>query len=86
MPKPTQGTYPIYFDNYIGLVKEAELKEAFLNQQEVVDSFFQKISEEKSSFAYAPGKWTLKELLQNLIVTERILNYHSLAFARKETT
>lgn len=85
MPKPTQGTYPIFFDNYIGHVKEEDLKEAFLNQQEVVDNFFHRISEEKSGYAYAPGKWTLKELLQHLIDTERIFNYRSLAFARKET-
>lgn len=85
MPKPTQGTYPVFFDTYIGQVKENELKAAFLKQQEVVDNFFQQISEEKSGYAYAPGKWTLKELLQHIIDTERIFNYRSLAFARKET-
>ncbi len=85
MAKPTPGTYPVFFDNYISLVKEDELKNAFASQQEAVDNFFEKISEERSGFAYAPGKWTLKELLQHIIDTERIFNYRSLAFARKET-
>lgn len=40
----------------------------------------------KSCYAYAPGKWTLKELLQHVIDAERIFNYRALAIARKETT
>ncbi|MDB5200720.1 MAG: hypothetical protein JWQ27_129 [Ferruginibacter sp.] len=84
MPKPAAGTYPVYFDNYISKVEETDVITAIENQQPVVDSFFNSISEEKSMFAYAPGKWTLKELLQHIIDAERIFCFRALCFARAE--
>ena len=85
MPKPAHGTYPSYFENYISQVKETDLKAAFKNQQDIVNHFFDSIPDEKAGLAYAPGKWTLKELLQHLTDAERIFTYRALAFARKDT-
>ena len=74
-----------YYETYISLVKEPDLSDAFANQQEIVNYFFDAIDEEKAGYTYAPGKWTLKELLQHIIDAERIFSYRALAFARKET-
>ncbi|MCS6795975.1 MAG: DinB family protein, partial [Raineya sp.] len=40
--------------------------------------------EEKANFAYAPGKWTIKEILLHLTDSERVLSYRAMAFARGE--
>lgn len=85
MPKPTQGTFPAPFENYVNQVKEDNLQEAFKKQQDIIDNFFYSIPEEKTNSGYAEGKWTLKELLQHMIDTERIFNYRALSFARKES-
>lgn len=84
MPKPVEGTYPTYFQNYINQVNEDNVFSALKNQEETITTFFDTISEEKSTYAYAEGKWTLKELLLHIIDAERIFNYRALAFARKE--
>jgi len=84
MPKPSPASHSVYFQRYIDQVPENDLREAFRNQLPVISSFFEGISEEKSLYAYAPGKWTLRELLQHMIDTERIFNYRALCFARKE--
>jgi dihydroorotate dehydrogenase len=84
MPKPGKETYPSYYENYISLVAEEDVLTALENQQPMIDQFFSAISEEKSTYAYAPGKWTLKEMLQHIIDTERIFAFRALAFARGE--
>ncbi len=83
MSQPT--TNNSYFEKYTSLVKEENINDAFKNQEVTFQSFYDKISEEKSMYAYAEGKWTLKEMLQHMIDTERIFSYRALAIARKET-
>ncbi len=85
MPKPSPSSYPAYFKNYVDQVPDDELTSGFTNQLPVIESVLASISEEKSMYAYAPGKWTLKELLQHMIDTERIFNYRALCIARKES-
>lgn len=84
MPKPIEGTFPPFFATYINKVNEDNLTDAFKNQRVLVNDFFDSISEEKSNDAYAPGKWTLKEMLQHIIDAERIFAYRALCIARKE--
>lgn len=79
------SVYKNYFENYTSLVNEKDVMTALANQQKIVDDFLNAVSEEKSTYAYAAGKWTLKEMLQHLIDTERIFGYRALAIARKET-
>ncbi len=77
--------YKNYFENYTSLVSEKETLDAFANQAKTLPDFFASISEEKATYAYADGKWTLKEMLQHMIDTERIFGFRALAIARKET-
>ena len=85
MPKPIEGTFPEYFATYIKKVAEDDVLEALHNQQHLMDTFFNSIPKDKWDFAYAPGKWTLKQMLQHIIDTERIFAYRSLCISRKET-
>ena len=84
MPKPSPSLYPPYFQRYIDMVPEEDLAAAFKKQLPVIINFLNSIPEEKAGYAYAEGKWTLKELLQHIIDTERVFNYRSLCFARGE--
>lgn len=44
------------------------------------------ITPEKLSISYAPGKWTLAEVLQHMIDVERIFQYRALCIARGDQT
>jgi hypothetical protein len=81
-PKPTD--YPGFFNNYIAQVPEENLLEAFHHQTPVIQEFLSSVSEDRSLFSYADGKWTIREILQHLIDAERIFTYRALCFSRKE--
>lgn len=84
MAKPNVADYPVYFQRYINLVEEEDLYKGFESQLPAIKQFLSGITEEQSLFAYEAGKWTLKEVLQHIIDTERIFNFRALCFARKE--
>ena len=85
MPRPNINDYAIPFDRYISKVPEDDLEMAIKNQSLIIPGFLNSISEEKSLYAYAQGKWSIREVLQHLIDAERIFNYRALCIARKET-
>lgn len=84
MPKPIEGTFPVYFSRYIELVKENDVIAALDAQEDMIQHYFEGLKD-KADYAYAPGKWTLKEMLQHIIDTERIFSFRALCFARQET-
>lgn len=86
MAKPLLTSYPPYFQKYVDQVAEEDLTTAFKNQSQELKPFLSTIDEAKSNYAYAEGKWTLKEVLQHIIDAERIFNYRALCIARKEKT
>ncbi len=86
MATPDLGNYPKYVERYLKLVKEDDLIAAYTNQLPIVKNLLEGISEEKANYAYAPGKWTLKDLLQHCLDAERIYCYRALCFARLDRT
>ncbi len=85
MSKPSPATYPAYFKRYVDQVPEDDLSTAFQNQLPEIKQLLTSITEDRSMHRYDTGKWTLKEVLQHIIDTERIFNYRALCFARQET-
>ncbi len=85
MPRPVPGTYPSYFENYIKLVNASSAAEAIATYGKTVVEAFRNLPQVKADYSYAAGKWTLKEMLQHIIDTERIFAYRALCLARKET-
>jgi hypothetical protein len=86
MPKPDLATVPSFYHKYICQVQEDDVRPAISHNSETATSFFKTLPDEKWSYRYAEGKWSVKEMLQHIIDTERIFSYRSLCIARKETT
>jgi hypothetical protein len=78
---------PEYFHGYIKKLDEGELLEtAFRDHPSVFVSFLQQVPEEKWGYRYAPGKWSIREVVQHVIDAERVFCYRALSFARKDKT
>lgn len=84
MPRPDLSRVAPYFERYISQVEEDDLLPAMRKQAEDFISFLKKIPENKIDYRYDEGKWTVKEVLQHIIDTERVFAYRSLCFSRKE--
>jgi hypothetical protein len=84
MARPVPSDYPVFYESYIKLVSEEDLSETMrLSLAEMLD-FLDSISPDKADYQYAEGKWSVKELLQHMIDTERIFSYRALCIARGE--
>ncbi len=86
MARPLAADFPPYFEKYISQVKAESLAEAVKTYSETLVSFYSSLPEEKADHRYAPGKWTVKEVLQHIIDAERIFSYRILRIARKDAT
>jgi len=71
-----------YIQRYLDLIPSEKWLEELKKTGEETIELYAQLSEEQSSFAYAEGKWTLKELLLHLSDTERVFQYRILAFLR----
>jgi len=78
------GIYARHFYPYIKLVENEDLKTVLQNQMQETEDFFNSIPEEKYLYKYAEGKWSIKEVIQHIIDTERVFVYRALAFSRKD--
>ena len=77
---------PAHYENYVKANKEKELILALESSARRFRKLTRKISKKKADYAYAEGKWTIKELVQHVIDTERVFCYRALSFARMDST
>ncbi|MFA4867484.1 MAG: DinB family protein [Pedobacter sp.] len=82
MNRPQTHEYPVWAEQYISLV-EGDVMELLKRQATEFSDFINSLIE-KADYAYAPGKWTIKQLIGHIIDTERILVYRLTCFARGE--
>lgn len=82
--RPNKEDYLSYYDYYINLIPENDVISALQNNHQFILNFIHSIPKEKAEFAYASGKWTVKQVLNHMIDTERIFIYRALRFARHD--
>ncbi len=83
-----ENEYGHYYKPYIDVVvgNEKGIIENLKNTLTEVLNTLSKIPENKQEYRYTEGKWTIKELIQHLIDSERVFAYRALRFARNDTT
>ena len=84
MARPVPSDYPVFYESYIKLVSEEDLSETMRSSLEEMVDFLDSITPDKADYRYAEDKWSVKELLQHMIDTERIFSYRALCIARGE--
>ena len=80
--RPDASEFAASSANDVALVPEEEILEVLTDQLRDAVAFFQDIPEDRAPFRYAPGKWSVADLVGHVIDSERVYGYRALAFAR----
>jgi uncharacterized damage-inducible protein DinB len=82
--RPVKGDYNEYYEPYINLLKGNDIFKILTQQNLKTQKFLNSFSEAKGKYAYAEGKWTIKEVVGHLVDVERIFAYRALCISRGE--
>jgi len=84
MRKNQINPMPKYFDRYIALADDTTLFQVLsISLDELKNLPIEKLHA-LGNQVYAPNKWTIKDIFQHILDTERIFAYRALAFSRGE--
>ena len=73
-----------YFKKYLDLVQGKSIQVALIDSQQALLATLVGLSEEQWATRYEAQKWSIKEVLQHIIDTERIFAYRALRIARAD--
>mgnify|MGYP001819614147 CR=1 FL=1 len=84
--RPHKDEYSTVYEGSIGKVPDGNvLLMLERNITQTVD-LLNSIGEDKGAYRYAPGKWSIKQVVGHMSDSERVFSYRALRFARGDTT
>lgn len=86
MKKSSIMVLPEYYINYINEIDDIELNDALSKYSVNFLYQYKDKLNELGNKVYADGKWTVRDILQHLIDSERIFQYRALRIARNDDT
>jgi hypothetical protein len=84
MNRPAETEYAPDFQNYVGQVNETDVMAVLRSEMDDLDVLLNHVPAEKETYAYAEGKWTIRQVVGHLIDSERVFGYRALCIARGE--
>lgn len=83
---PDSTEFAPYYGKYTSLVNSDNIIATLETQAQRSRAAYQTLTEEQSSFRYAPDKWNIRQTLGHVVDTERIFSYRALRIARGDKT
>ncbi|MEP5613994.1 MAG: DinB family protein, partial [Cyclobacteriaceae bacterium] len=77
---------PEYYRTYVRFIKDESVTDALQYSAKDFNYLLNTFSNEKAEHRYAEGKWSVKDLVQHVIDSERVFAYRALRFARNDAT
>jgi hypothetical protein len=86
IPKPGPDEYPPFYAGYVTKADQPDILQLLQDQITLVQETLRPLSESEARYRYAPGKWSIKELVGHITDAERIFGYRTLRIARGDQT
>ena len=86
IPRPGPGEYAPFHATYVSAVPDGDVLATLKKQHGETLRLLSRIGEKRSRHRYAPGKWSIREVIGHLIDAERVFTYRALTFARADHT
>jgi uncharacterized damage-inducible protein DinB len=86
MARPDPSEHAPYYGKYIALVPDGDVVATLETQGSETGRLLAALSEQQASYRYAPGKWSVKEVIGHVADSERIFAYRALRIARGDRT
>jgi hypothetical protein len=84
--RPEPSEYAPYYERYISLIPDDDIVTLLTTGLDDTLSLLASIPESDAGYRYAPGKWSIKELVGHMIDGERIFGARALRFGRGDAT
>lgn len=84
--RPSRDEYGDFHAGYIAEVPDGDIRETLDSSAREIERFYSAIRESLGSYAYAPGKWTVREVIGHVADSERVFAYRALRFGRGDST
>jgi hypothetical protein len=86
LTRPLKTEYSPTYEGSLSKVPDGNLLDILETQFEKTVGLLSSLSEKKADHRYAPGKWSIKQVVGHMIDSERIMSYRALRFARGDGT
>lgn len=86
IPRPAATEYAPNYGGYVSRVPEGDLIGLLETQRRETQSLLAGLTEAQALHRYAPGKWSVKEVIGHVADSERVFCYRAMRFARGDQT
>jgi uncharacterized damage-inducible protein DinB len=82
MSRPAQDEYAEYYHRYVALVPDGDVLDTLASQFDATLAPLRRVGADRETWAYAPGKWTIRQSVGHVIDAERVFAGRALWMAR----
>jgi len=84
--RPAAGEYAPFFAGYEKLVPETDVLPVLAAQAAEIRRIAASVPADRETFRYAPGKWSVREILGHMGDGERVFGYRAFCISRGDQT
>jgi DinB superfamily len=82
--RPEPHEYAEHYRRYVELVPEGHIVDTLTRQLGDTLALLQEVPPDRETYSYAPGKWTVRQVIGHALDTERVMAFRALAMARSD--